>query len=148
MILRGRECSLFITAAILTYFSFCSALAQEQAPIKILRCVVGKPKMLEQWMWGKEGTQQEEISKEGQKAFEIRDFHTKWPQLFDPKFKTLRSLKVIRRTETVELFNFQSYNYTENFEYHLKNGKIEYTQIFRDVGSNAQFYISIGSCKF
>ena len=157
MIPRRQERSLTITVVILTYFSFCGALAKDQASkrasvkdkeiIDSLRCEVGKPQMLEQWVWGKEKEQAEAKSEEGKKVFEIRDFHTKRPDLFDPKFKTLRPLKIIRRTDTVELFNFQSYNYTENFEYYIKTGKIEYTQIFRDVGSNAQFFVATGTCE-
>ena len=147
MILRRQQRSLFITTVTLTYFAFCSAFSKEQDSIENLKCTIGKPQMLELRLWAKDKAQLELESGDYEKVFEIRGLHTRQPELFDPKFKTARALKVIRRTNNVELFNFQSYNYTENFEYHIKSGKIEYTQIFRDVGSNAQFYVATGRCE-
>lgn len=146
MILRRQGRSLFITTAALTYFSINSVFAEEKTLLKNLRCKVGQAQMLDEWLWAR-GNNLPTSEDAAFKVFEIRDFHTKQPELFDPKFKTLRPLKVIRRTKTVELFNFQSYNYTENFEYYINDGKIEYTQIFRDVGSHAQFYVANGSCE-
>ena len=86
MILRRQKSSLFITTVMLTYFAFCRAHSSEMGVIENLKCTVGKPQMLEQSLWAKDKAQLELDSGKYEKNFEIRDLHTRQPELFDPKF--------------------------------------------------------------
>ena len=113
-----------------------------------LRCEVPRAQMLEQWMWSKKSRETKKKEKVEMRIFDFQNLDSKKPLLFDSVTRVFKHINSRRKGQIIELFHFQSYNFNENFEINLNTMTVRYTQIFRDLGSSAQFFVSEGQCEF
>ena len=129
--------------AIFLLFLRINVQSADASTLPNLNCYISKPQLLEQWMWGDHTTD----APKKFKKFEFKDINDGELLIWDHLKRKYKSLNYSQNDDVIEVSDFRRYTFNENFEINVETLEFKYTEIFRVLGSGAQFYVAEGKCE-